>query len=101
MGYNLLAIHSEEPDWTKLHEDILDKDGAIELFPIKEDDGKHYLGVNIPYNKLIAHSNTWEQLEKVVQILRTKYEFQVFDLYGGFFVDDGNLMEVKKQLLKE
>jgi hypothetical protein len=99
MGYSLLAIAEQEPNWKELHADVFNPDGPIEMFPIDEGDAKYYLGLNIPSSKLDKHSNTWEELEKTINALKSTYNFKVFDLYGGFYVDDQNLLEVKKQLI--
>lgn len=98
MGYNLLAIQSKEPDWIKLHNEILDREGAIELFPINENDGKYYLGINIPLYKLRNNKNTASDLEQMIKILKEKYGFEIFDLYNGFFVDDSNMDKVIESL---
>lgn len=101
MGYSLLAIADQQPNWNELHADVFNPNGPIEMFPIDEGDGKAYLGLNIPSSKLDTHANTWEELEETINKLKTSYKFKVFDLYGGFFVNDGNMLEVKKQLIRE
>lgn len=99
MSYNIIAITDNEPNWQELHAKVFDPNGPIEMFPIDERDGIHYLGLSIPSTKLDKYPNTWAELEKTIKALRSKYSFKVFDLYGGFYIDDGNLMEVKKQLI--
>ena len=99
MAYSLLAIGNKKTSWKELHSDIFNPNGPIEMFPIDEGDDKSYLGISIPSSKLDKHPNTWKELEKTIKALRSKYNFKVFDLYGGFYVDDRNLMEVKKQLI--
>lgn len=99
MGYALIGIAEKEPDWKQLHADVCDPKGPLEFIPIEEGDGKHYLGISIPSSKLKAHDNAWEVLENVLGRMRKQHGFQVFDLYGGFFVDEENLPKLKQQLL--
>lgn len=101
MGYSLLAIAEQAPNWKELHANVFNPNGPIEMFPINEGDGKHYLGLNIPSSKLDKHPNTWEELEQTIKELRATYHFKVFDLYGGFYIEDGNLLNVRKQLIGE
>lgn len=101
MGYSLIAIAEKEPEWAELHGEVFNPNGPIEMFPIDEGDGKFYLGINIPSSKYNAYPNTWEELEKTIRTLLAKYNFMVFDLYGGFYIDDENIAEVKKQLTGE
>lgn len=101
MGYSLLAIAEQEPNWKELHSEVFNPNGPIEMFPIDEGDGKFYLGLSIPSSKLDKYPNTWDKLENTIKALRSKYSFKVFDLYGGFHVDDGNLLEIRKQLIGE
>lgn len=101
MSYNLLAISNCEPDWRKINSDLFNPNGPIEMFPIEEGDGQFYLGLSIPSSKLDKHPNTWEILKKTISTLQTEYNFRVFDLYGGFYIEEGNLPDVKKQLIGE
>ncbi len=99
MAYSFIAIPKNAPDWKQLHSDVFNPKGAIEMFPIDENNGSFSLGISIPTSKLDAHSNTWEELEKIIRVLQSKYSFKVFDLYGGFYIDGENLKEVRNQLI--
>lgn len=99
MSYNIIGIAEKEPNWKELHSDVFNPVGAIEMFPIDQGDGKFYLGLSIPSKNIETHPNLWQQLEEVINQLRNKHGFQVFDLYGGFYVDQNNLAKLKKQLI--
>jgi hypothetical protein len=99
MAYSFLAISDNEPNWEELHSEVFNPNGAIEMFPIEEDDGKSYLGISIPSSKLELNPNTWDELVTTITTLKNKYSFKIFDLYHGFFVDDSNIDEVKSQLI--
>lgn len=101
MGYSILAIAKKEPNWQELHSGIFNPNGPIEIFPIEEKDGRYYLGLSIPSTKLEEHPNTWDELEATINVLKSKYSFKLFDLYAGFYIEDENLLEVKKQLIGE
>lgn len=99
MAYSFIAITSVKPDWKDLHSNIFRANSAIEMFPIKSDDPKtYYLGMCIPFHKLDLYPNTWNDLVELINKLKTVYNFKVFDLYNGFFINDKNIKIIKKSL---
>lgn len=97
MAYNFIATSAKEPDWQKVHTKVFNENSAIEMFPIETGKVEYQLGISIPFVKLERHPNTWEALAKTIKELND-FGFRVFDLYNGFYVDDGNLNKVKQSL---
>lgn len=99
MSYNLLAISNTAPDWQKINANVFNPNGPVEMFPIDEGDGLAYLGLSIPASKLARNPDAWEEIATILRSLRFIYNFKVYDLYGGFFVEEDNIHKVKQQLM--
>jgi hypothetical protein len=101
MAYNLLAEKTEDFDWVKIR-NFLDglETQCIEAFPIQSDIGKrmYFLGVSIPYSKLDEESDFWPIFVRFFNVLTQDFNFNVFDLYLGEYLDKEKLPQVKKNL---
>ena len=100
MAYSFIATTKKAQDWSAVRKQVFDPESAIEMFPVESaPTGVYHLGICIPTYKLNQRPQTWEELQKTIHTLKNDFEFEVFDLYHGFYVSDENLDEVKKSLL--
>lgn len=102
MAYSFIAITKKTQNWTEVRNRVFDPESAIEMFPIESGKkGVYNLGICIPSVKLNQRPQTWDELLRIFNSLKIDFEFEVFDLYHGFYVTDDNLHEVRNSLLGE
>lgn len=99
MSFNIIAETSKKLDFEKLHQEIYTEILNFDLVPMPGlgINGGDALGICIPLNK--ANKNTWIQLKPVLKILRSKFDCDVYDLYGGQKVNFWNTHIIKNNLL--
>lgn len=99
MSFNILAESSSKLDYQEIHKEVYSEDLRFELVPMPAlgINGGDALGICVPGK--FADVFTWEQLKPVLKLLRTKFNCDVYDLYGGQKLNFFNINSVRDNLL--
>lgn len=99
MSFNIMAESSRPLDYTKIHKEVYRDDLCFDLVPMPTlgINGGDALGICIPGKA--ADVFTWEQLKPVLKLLRTKFNCDVYDMYGGQKLNLFNINSFRDNLL--
>jgi hypothetical protein len=100
MSFNIIAETSARLDYDKIHRAIFKDDLLFELVPMPTLglNGGDAVGICVPLKN--ATEATWQELNRVLKILRTKFQCDVYELYGGEKLGYFNSGVFKKNLIR-
>lgn len=96
MAYTFMAESPKAVDWTALHGAVIPLRKRVELFPIPASNG---LGLSVPQR--LRNELAWEEFTQILDVLRSKFGMEVFDLASGAKVAPDTLEKVKGQFIAE
>lgn len=96
MAYTLMAESPRAVDWAALHGALKPIRKRVEIFPIEASNG---LGLSIPQR--LRNELAWEEVTQMLDVLRQRFEMDVFDLATGLKVAPETLEAVKSQFIAE
>lgn len=96
MAFNIIAETTKKLDYNKLHKEIYEDNLSFEFVPmpgfgINNGDA---IGISVPLNNV--SDLTWEQLKPVLYTLKSKFDCDVYDLYGGENLEFSNINSFKQ-----
>lgn len=98
MAFNIIAETSKKLDFTKLHKEVYSDNLLFEFIPMPGLGlkGGDAIGICIPLNNV--NNLAWIQLKPVLKKLKSKFNCEVYDLYGGQKLDLFNIGTFKHNL---
>jgi hypothetical protein len=98
MAFNIIAETDKKLDYEKIHAEIFSDDLNFEFIPmpgfgLSNGDA---IGICVPLKNV--NELTWTQLKPVLQVLKSKFGCDVYDLYGGQKLGFFNIGSFKKNL---
>lgn len=83
MAFNIIAETSKGLEYEKIHRELYRNDLSFDLFPMPGAglNGGDALGICVPLKN--ANEQTWNQLKTIIKKLRSEFNCDVYDLYGG------------------
>jgi hypothetical protein len=99
MAFNIIAETNRKLDFFKLHKAIYQDNLPFDFVPMPQlgIDGGDAIGICVPLNN--ANEKTWELLRPVLKKLKSEFDCNVYDLYGGQKLGLFNIDEFRKNLL--
>ncbi|NCU04808.1 MAG: hypothetical protein GXC73_12560 [Chitinophagaceae bacterium] len=99
MAFNIIAEADKNLDYQKLYKQVYSEDLNFDFIPMPGLglNGGDAIGICIPLNK--ASEETWAQLKPVLKKLKSHFNCDVYDLYGGQKLGLFNIDTFKKNLL--
>jgi hypothetical protein len=99
MSFNIIAEKPSRLDYYEVHRAVYKDDLFFDFVPMPTlgPNGGDALGICVPLKN--ANKNTWKQLSPVLEILRTKFGCEVYELYDGQILNDFNSTSFEKNLL--
>jgi hypothetical protein len=100
MAFNIIAETEKKLDFDSIHEQVYLVDFNFDFVPMPRLglNGGDAIGICIPLNN--ANEETWAQLKPVLNKLKSDFNCDVYDLYGGQKLDFFNIDTFKKKLLQ-
>jgi hypothetical protein len=96
MAYTFMAESPRPVDYAALHGALKPIRKRVELFPIPASNG---VGLSIPQR--LRNELAWEEVTQLLDVLRQRFEMDVFDLASGLKVGPETLETVKGQFIAE
>jgi hypothetical protein len=99
MAFNIMAETNKKLDFGRLHKEVFSEDFNFDFVPMPGLglNGGDAIGICIPLN--YATEETWNQLKPVLKKLKSDFNCDVYDLYGGQKLGLFNIDSFKKNLL--
>lgn len=99
MSFNIIAETSQRLNYNYVHKETYENDLPFDFVPMPNlgPNGGDALGICVPLKN--ANEATWKRLKPVLKILRTKFDCDVYDLYGGQRLNYFNIESFKKNLI--
>ena|ERR1044071_5419166 len=99
MAFNIIAETDKKLDFGKLHTKLYSEDFNFDFVPMPGlgINGGDAIGICIPLAN--ANEQTWTQLEPVLKKLKSDFNCDVYDLYGGQKLGLFNIDTFKNNLL--
>lgn len=99
MAFNIIAETDKKLDFDKLHKKVYSESFSFNFVPmpglgIKGGDA---IGICIPLSN--ANEETWTQLKPILKKLKSEFNCDVYDLYGGQKLGLFNIDTFKRNLL--
>ena len=100
MSFNIIAETNKQLDFEKIHKSIYNENCDFDFVPMPALglNGGDAIGICVPLN--YANENTWNQLKPVLQMLRSTFNCDIYDLYGGQKLGAFNIDTFEKNLLR-
>jgi len=97
MAYNIFVETDKQVDWEELHQKVMPKI-LVEYIPMPQNgkNGGDALGISIPSKNVGVKA--WEELKNTIDILKTDYGFDLYDMFYGAKIDSELLGKVKQNL---
>lgn len=97
MSYNILAETDKTINWEQLNERVVRK-MFIEYIPMPGMgvNGGDALGISIPAKNL--GYGAWEELKRSIEILKTEFQLNLYDMYYGAEIDSKLMAKIKNNL---
>ena len=101
MAFNIIAETTEKLDFVSIHSKVVSKDVGLEFIPMQGLGlrGGDALGISIPAKN--ANEETWNQLKPILKKLKSEFNCNIYDLYGGQKLGLLNYGSFKKNLLQK
>ena len=101
MAFNIIAETDKIIDFDKLHNKVYAENLKLEFVPMPKlgVNGGDAIGICIPLKNV--NDDTWLQLKTILKKLKSEFNCDVYDLYGGQKLGLFNLNTFKKNLLGE
>lgn len=98
MSYNIFAETNKRIDWEELNKRVV-LQMFIEYIPMPGmgNNGGDALGISIPSRNL--RNGTWEELKRAMEILKTEFQFELYDMYLGTKIDSKVMDKIKQNLI--
>lgn len=98
MSYNILAETDKTINWEQLNQRVVRK-MFVEYIPMPGMgvNGGDALGISIPAKNLSY--GAWEELKRSVQILKTEFQLNLYDMYYGAEIDSKLMVKIKNNLI--
>ncbi|HEV3413888.1 MAG TPA: hypothetical protein VG101_15510 [Puia sp.] len=98
MSVNIVAESSSHLDYYDMHDAVYEGELPFDFIPMPNlgVDGGDALGICIPTKNAIE--STWLKLLPVLEVLRTKFDCDVYELYGGEQLTDFNRENFRSNL---
>lgn len=99
MAFNIIAETDKKLDFDRLHTKVYSEDFNFDFVPMPGFglNGGDAIGICIPLKN--ANEETWTQLKPVLKKLKSDFNCDVYDLYGGQKLGLFNIDTFKKNLL--
>ncbi len=99
MAFNIIAETEKKLDYDTLHKQLCSEDLNFDFVPMPGLglNGGDAIGICIPLNN--ANDETWTQLKPVLKKLKSSFNCNVYDLYGGQKLGLFNIDTFKKNLM--
>jgi hypothetical protein len=99
MAFNIIAETSKRLDYQKIHRELYTHELSFDFFPMPGAglSGGDALGICVPLKH--ANEQTWNQLKTIIKKLKSEFNCDVYDLYGGQKLGLFNSDTFKKNLL--
>ena len=99
MAFNIIAETDKSLDYDSLHKQVYSEDLNFDFVPMPGLglNGGDAIGICIPLNN--ANEETWTQLKPVLNKLKSRFNCDVYDLYGGQKLGLFNIDTFKKNLM--
>lgn len=99
MSFNIIAETSKKLDYHKVHAAVYREGLPFDFVPMPGLGlaGGDALGICVPLKN--ADERTWEQLKPILKKLRSKFNCDVYDMYGGQKLGFFNIDTFKTNLL--
>lgn len=100
MAFNIIAETNKKLDFEKLHKEIYSVSFNFDVVPMPGlgINGGDAIGICVPLNN--ANDLTWTQLKPVLKKLKSKFDCDVYDLYGGQKLGLFNIDTFKQNLIQ-
>jgi len=100
MAHTLIAEAPKGVDWPVLHAALMPLRKRVQLFPIPaENGGPTALGLSVPQRQ--CDDLGWEEFTQLLEVMRTKFAMEVYDLATGEKVTPENLDACKNGFICE
>src|ERR1700753_4238425 len=98
MSFNIIAEKSSRLNYHEIHREVYKDELFFDFVPMPELglSGGDALGICVPLKN--ANKITWTQLLPVLDLLRTKFGCEVYELYDGQKLNDFNSESFEKNL---
>lgn len=99
MAFNIIAETDKKLDYDRLHRQVYSEDLNFDFVPMPGLglNGVDAIGICIPLNN--ANEETWTHLKPVLKKLKSQFNCNVYDLYGGQKLGFFNIHTFKNNLL--
>ncbi len=99
MAFNIIAESKKKLVFDRLYKEMYSEEFNFEFIPMPRLglNGGDAIGICIPMN--YANEDTWTQLKPVLQQLKSNFNCEVYDLYGGQKLGIFNIDSFKANLL--
>ena len=101
MAFNILAETDKKIDFDKLHREVYSENFNFEFVPMPKFglNGGDAIGICVPLKNV--NEETWRQLKTVLKKLKSDFNCDVYDLYGGQKLGFFNINSFRRNLLSE
>ncbi len=99
MAFNIIAETNKKLDFDKLHKKLYSANLHFDFIPMPGlgVNGGDAIGICIPLKN--ANEETWNQLKPVLKKLKSEFNCDVYDLYGGQKLGLFNIETFKNNLI--
>lgn len=99
MAFNIMAESKKSIDYNKLCIRVFKEHLMIEFIPMPNLglDGGDAIGICVPHKNI--NENTWQELKTILKILKSEFNLDVYDLYGGQKLGLFNINDFRRNLL--
>lgn len=101
MSFNIIAETNKKLKYNKIHQELYSEDLNFDFVPMPGFglNGGDAIGICVPLANV--NETTWRQLKIVLNALKSKFNCDVYDLYGGQKLGLFNIDSFKKNLFLE
>ena len=98
MAFNIIAETKKKLDYNKIHKELYSDNLNFDFVPMPGFgiNGGDAIGICVPLNNV--SDLTWTQLKPVLKGLKSKFDCDVYDLYGGQKLELFNVDSFKHNL---
>ena len=99
MAFNIIAETNKKLDYGKLHKEIYSEELPFDYLPMPglgPNEGDAF-GISVPLKN--ANEFTWTLLKPILKKLKSKFNCDVYDLYGGQKLTFFNTQKFKENLI--
>ena len=98
MAFNIIAETSKRLDYIKIHQEVYSDNLNFDIVPMPGLglNGGDAIGICVPLNNV--SDVTWTQLKPILKSLKSKFDCDVYDLYGGQKLSRFNIESLRQNL---